>query len=60
MLTPLVDADSVIPRTAVAGYVGAVVLSPLATPWIGVAPVVALVAAARVALVAVAIWAARS
>ncbi|MFI7230530.1 low temperature requirement protein A [Nonomuraea angiospora] len=56
----LVDADSVIPRTAVAGGVGAVVLSPLAAPWIGVAAVVALIAAACVALVAVAIWAARS
>ncbi|YCK34183.1 low temperature requirement protein A [Actinomadura sp. ATCC 39365] len=56
----LVDADSVIPRTAVAGCVGAVVLSPLAAPWIGVAAVVALIAAACVALVAVAIWAARS
>ncbi|MEV0232827.1 low temperature requirement protein A [Nonomuraea sp. NPDC050786] len=56
----LVDADSVIPRTAVAGCVGAVVLSPLAAPWIGLAAVVALIAAACVALVAVAIWAARS
>ncbi|MEO3813420.1 low temperature requirement protein A [Sphaerisporangium sp. B11E5] len=55
----LVDADSVIPRTAVAGCVGAVVLSPLAAPWIGVAAVVALIATACVALVAVAIWAAR-
>ncbi|MEU8207481.1 low temperature requirement protein A [Streptosporangium sp. NPDC049046] len=56
----LVDADSVIPRPAVAGCVGAVVLSPLAAPWIGVAAVVGLIAAACVALVAVAIWAARS
>ncbi|GAA1693964.1 hypothetical protein GCM10009733_107240 [Nonomuraea maheshkhaliensis] len=56
----LVGSDSVIPRTAVAGCVGAVALSPLAAPWIGVAAVVALIAAACVALVAVAIRAARS
>ncbi|MFF0862185.1 low temperature requirement protein A [Nonomuraea sp. NPDC003560] len=55
----LVDADSVVPRAAVAGCVGAVMSSPLAAPWIGVAAVVALIAAACVALVAVAIWAAR-
>lgn len=56
----LVDADSVIPRTAVAGCVATVVLSPLAAPWIGVAAVVAVIATACVALVAVAIRPARS
>ncbi|MFI7418658.1 low temperature requirement protein A [Nonomuraea sp. NPDC049684] len=56
----LLGAHSALPRTALAGCVVAVVSSPLAAPWIGVAGVVAVIAAACVALVAVAIWTVRA
>ncbi|MGW0802572.1 low temperature requirement protein A [Nonomuraea sp. NPDC002799] len=52
----LVSAQPVIFPAAVLGCVIVVLLLPLATPWIGVAAVVALIAAVCVLLVAVTIW----
>ncbi|MFI6796130.1 low temperature requirement protein A [Streptosporangium canum] len=52
----LVIADPVISPAAVLGCVIVVMSLPLATPWIGVAAVVAAIAAVSVLLVAVTIW----
>jgi low temperature requirement protein LtrA len=52
----LVVAEPVVFPAAVLGCVTVVLLLPLTTPWIGVAAVVALIAAICVVLVAVTIW----
>ncbi|MEU6998716.1 low temperature requirement protein A [Nonomuraea sp. NPDC046570] len=52
----MVVTEPVISPAAVVGCVTAIVLLPLAAPWIGVAAAVAMIAAICVALIAVTIW----